>query len=817
MADRKLSLLAYEIIPEEININYYKTYFPIEWYDSLIDIYKKIKARDKVTLPSISLNNALESLPLSISMIGKLIKREEIINKAWIISNEKLNSEILLRVIKSWISIEFINNTEIEDEFKNKIIEIVESFKVNDIRIVEEYLNLSDTKAFENGTANPNGDIYTILGCYMAKKISENQIPIKIGEDSLYFMKNKNSLISYPPKEYKGSYYSIYTSFTVKTIACYKSPIILIDSGIKRWANGPKANLLGWEINTGAFIKYNNDLLGSGRKGVSFGKEIIVRDKQEKKFKWANNVKEILEDTTLVYLPDIENVLENSAEYLNLNKEYSILISYNNYAKFNHPVKKGLSMMEQYQIYESIKNKFSFLKPVADNNYRKINGKIMSCEIKSKIKFPRYLDEIAINNKELIIEIMYINRSTPQKILDNFLLLINEFEIDGTFSDCDEVVIKYNNLTIKFKAIFSQGLTEQMDDFNLRVKEVEELMKPYKNQVLTLVEIKDKDYYKKKKDPKFAIRKGLYRCNRLNQFIISENINNKKEDVVKSIIKSSFLDLFRQFEVITGGISVKGLKGIPQDLEIVGFNLLSTNKSEKFDTLSLPVAVSMSVGKKEIYVKTPIFDDWMRYKDAILKLGSLNYNDKSKKYSKDEIKMFFTEILNDIKDENSLVIVDTSNRLNSVLQDFQDRNIKINKINNHFKNIRFIRVKSNIDVPNAVGLNDNGEAYYTSGVSEILDNIYYSLEGKTTTYTGIWQADRKYINPGKEFKIPGTLEIVTAKLNEEDNKDSFVYLVNSLRNMNITFDEWTSVPLVNHLAKSFQEVLEVRDVEVKEE
>lgn len=38
-----------------------------------------------------------------------------------------------------------------------------------------------------------------------------------------------------------------------------------------------------------------------------------------------------------------------------------------------------------------------------------------------------------------------------------------------------------------------------------------------------------------------------------------------------------------------------------------------------------------------------------------------------------------------------------------------------------------------------------------------------------------------------------------------------------LRQLNITYDEFSSVPMVNHLAKSLQDVLVVKDTELKEE
>ena len=365
-------------------------------------------------------------------------------------------------------------------------------------------------------------------------------------------------------------------------------------------------------------------------------------------------------------------------------------------------------------------------------------------------------------------------------------------------------------------------IVEPMKDFNSKVREVSKLLPASKNKNITIVEIYDKNHYKNG-DPKFAIRKALYQNNRVNQFISYENIklledeNSKKLEIAKkkveSIVENVLLELFRQLGVMYSDITLKGLKGVPDDLEIIGFNLLSTNYNKKYDTLSFPVAVSIRSGEKEIYVKTPI-NDWMEYSEAILFLGKNNGNQK--KYEADEINIFFRDILNDANDSDSLVLVDTSNRLNSILKDFQDKELQINKVYTEYNNIRLIRVKNNLDVPACVGVNESDDAYFLSGLKKITDNVFYSTQGKTTTYKGIRSDAIKLKTLSKEFKIPSVLEIVPVKVNKDDDIESFAYFVHMLRQLNITYDDYSAVPMVNHLAKSFQEVLLIKDVDEEE-
>ena len=83
--------------------------------------------------------------------------------------------------------------------------------------------------------------------------------------------------------------------------------------------------------------------------------------------------------------------------------------------------------------------------------------------------------------------------------------------------------IKFNGLKINMKAIMAGDLIEPMEDINSKVNEVIKFLPVNKNLTITIVEMYNKNKYKNK-DPKFAIRKGLYKTNRFNQFINTDNI-----------------------------------------------------------------------------------------------------------------------------------------------------------------------------------------------------------------------------------------------------------------------------------------------------
>lgn len=821
MANRELRILASEIVPCDEKIKYYSIDFPKSWFEKLSDIYKVIKCRDKVTLPVNSLKESLEALPLGIIEVNPLYYSDKKYYKPWIMATDAIDSEVILKVVKSWCSIEFITKEDIEEDLIEKVSGILDEFKSEDIIINEKYLDLSETNVYENGTANPNSVIYSVLSNYIAQTIAENQENLVIGDEAFSFVRYKNKLISVPVKEYKNCYYSINITFTVKTIVGYSKPILLIDTGISRWANGKFAENIGWKNKTRVLIRYNDDGTRGKFNGVTLGCDAIKRDFKEKKYKWADEVKEILEDATLAYLPELNEVIEKSTDYIGRNEKYTLFIAYNNdnNSKFNHSVKKGMSMEEKYQVFKQITEKFKFLQPIVQNEFKTVSRRYSGSELNKGHSIKKYLDEIALKEKELNLEIVYINKNTPNIIVKQLLEEINREEYFIEFDDNKKLSFKYNGLNLNINSIMSGDIVEPMNDLNSKVREVSKLLPTSKNNSITIVEIYDKNYYKSG-DPKFAIRKALYQTDRVNQFISYENIklleeeNPKKleqaKEKVQSIVENVLLELFRQLGVMYSDITLKGLKGVPDNFEIIGFNLLSTNYNKKYDTLSFPVAVSIRTGEKEIYVKTPV-NDWMEYSEAILFLGK--NNDKQKKYEEFEINKFFRTILNDANESDSLVLVDTSNRLNSILKDFQDKELQINKEYTEYNNVRLIRVKSNLDVPACVGVNSDDNAYFLSGLKKITDNVFYSIQGKTTTYKGIRSDEVKLKVLNKEFKIPSALEIVPIKLNENDDIESFVYFVHMLRQLNITYDEYSSVPMVNHLAKSFQEVLLIKDLE----
>ena len=118
MANRELRILASEIVPCDEKIKYYSIDFPKSWFEKLSDIYKVIKCRDKVTLPVNSLKESLEALPLGIIEVNPIYYSDKKYYKPWIMATDDIDSEVILNVVKSWCSIEFITKEDIFNAHK---------------------------------------------------------------------------------------------------------------------------------------------------------------------------------------------------------------------------------------------------------------------------------------------------------------------------------------------------------------------------------------------------------------------------------------------------------------------------------------------------------------------------------------------------------------------------------------------------------------------------------------------------------------------------------------------------------------------------
>lgn len=810
---RELQLLTWKVNPLEEQIKYYTVSFPEGWYKRLYGWYQRIQETAKVNLPTRSLNLALQALPISLMEVKNFYKDK----LEWLKFLRPVEKSVIYEIFKAWFLIEFINHDKVTEELKNELINGIGEFKLEDLEVHEEILELTQFEELENGTTSVPSMSYAILPRYMMTYIAEEKLSIMINGKEYYFLKaagvEGDELISYPVQGKNGNYYSIGISFKLVTVPGINRPLLNLNTQVKKWANGKYVNTISRAGNTTVFIKYNKEKQEFYEIGSTLGRDQIRYDYKKESFVWCQNTKSILEHAQMTYLPEVNEVLKASEVYLQEDKDYTLFIAYNKDNVYDHDVKSGITMPEKNEIFNEISKHFNFISPIRKTDLTRIKRTLRENVLgqgKNK-EIGNYLKATSELFKEVTIEMLWLREEIPQKIKR---WLRKNTQDDENVKWCeDESTFEYGELKINLVDQYSQDLTTKMENYKQRVEDVKNYVSDAKGVVMSIVEIPAKDAtdYKEGGDPKAAIRRGLYKCKRVNQFI------NLETEVNDAIIENILRELFRQLGVCIALPSTTGLKGIPEKLDIVGFTLLSSNQIQNKVALEVPVAISVSTYDREIRVKTPFSNEWQSYYEAILELGSREYQkydkkQKDRQLSKVQLNTFFTQILNEIKEENALVLVDVSNRMNTLLPDFQNNNLMISKTNSEYKKLRLIRVKSNPEIPDYVGVAEKvGEIEdFLSGVWGITEDIFYSIEPKALTFTTVNSSKPKLDYPRKFVKYPKMLEIIPVKLLEEDDKGDFVWFTHRLRGMNSMYEDYTKMPFVIHLGEKLKEVLEIK-------
>lgn len=808
---RDLKVLAWKVKPLQEPIIYYSVVFPKKWYDLLYGWYQKIHQRGDVKLPTSSLNEAIYALPVTVIEAKNFYKDRW----DWLKLLRPIDTTIIFEVFKSWIAIEFIGHNKITEELKREFTDSLSNFQLQDLEVVEEILDLREFNQFDNGTIDIPPMSYSILPNYMMTYIAEEKVPIMINGKAYYFLKasdqNANELIAYPVQGSDGNYYSLGVSFKLITLPDSGYPVMKLITKVKRWTNGKYIDKVSRKGNTTVFIKYNHKEEGLVDIGSTLGIEHLKYDHSKEKFIWCENTKEILENTNMVYLPEIENVFNESERYLTEDNRYTLLVTHNKDNYYDHSVKAGITMSEKNKIFNEVSKLFEFIVPIEKDELRPIKCRL-SKDILGKAQEKTLTNYLKVASKqftEINLEILWLREEVPHLFIDWFKRSLEDENQVKWYND--DTTFEYNGLKVNILSKYSEDLTTKMTNYEEKISAVKDCLTDATGVVITVVEVLDKKNteYANGGDPKFAIRKGLYQCDRVNQFL---NVVTKLSD---AIIENVIRELFRQLGIYIALPQTTGLKGMPQQLDIVGFTLLSSNKSQYKDALEVPIAISTSTYDGEIRVKTPFSGGWISYYEAVLQFGKMKYQkydkrQKDRALSKDKLNSFFIEILNELKDMDALVIVDVSNRMNTLLPTFQNKNIIIQGTNTEYKKLRLIRVKANQENPEYVGEQDGVQEDFLTGVWGLTDNVFYSVEKKGLTFKKVNSKLPKLDYPRFVVKYPRMLEIVPVKLLEEDNKDEYVYFTHKMRGMNSMYEDYTKMPFVIHLGEKLKEVLEIK-------
>ena len=496
---RDLKVLAWKIEGMQEKIPYYSLEFPKEWYEKLYSWYQKILGRPQVTLPLINLNAALQALPISIIDIKSKVW---IGHYDWLTFSKPVDKEIIFEIIKSWFTIQFINHEKVNSEFRQEMIEAFNKFTSDELKIKKQELDLSNYKQMKNGTTDIPGVSYSLLPSYIMAYIATEKVSISLsGKQYFFYMAynadNKKELISYPVEGSEGKYYSLGISFRLVNLPGVREPILKLIIKVKRWANGKYAETIDRKCRTTVFVKYNDLQDNLYEQGTTLGVEKIKYSYNESRFIWDLKTKEILENAKLVYLPEMQGILEESERYLKEEGNYTLLIAYNKDNRYDHSVKSGITMSEKNSIFNQVNELFSFLAPIEKENL----SRITTCRLKGNIlgegKNKELINYLQVANRqfsEINIEILWQRENTPKMIIDWFKSSLKDKESITWLEDEDgNTSFIFEKLSVNFISIYTSDLVAPIEVYKDKVESVKQYISKKEENVLSIVEILSKD------------------------------------------------------------------------------------------------------------------------------------------------------------------------------------------------------------------------------------------------------------------------------------------------------------------------------------
>lgn len=813
-------LIPMVLAPDE-NSNIEATIFtlslPEVWKKELNNLYRKVRSDiSKVTIPIESLNAAASGLFFEIVETQRYAFKE---NNSWITASREIDINKIYELLLTWYRVEYIEEAS-GKELKRELREKIRFFNKEDLKWKQKILKFNKFIEFENGTVNLEGDYFNAIPDYMCRVIANSKKVLTVGDKEFRFRKCKNEIISWPPEEYKGNYFSLYINIVVKTQPFCNKPLIFITPGVRRWAVGHNVFHMPKNEAASVYISYK-PYWNEEDTIYDMTIERIEYDKNVKKVIWIDKVQKIMNSFNIGFqLPDVDRLKEEAERYLKGFNELSCAIVYSNKYDSRHLVNTGVGMIDRRDLFLQIAKIFSFLHRydeiynIVDVNKSIDNNGLSERDIEKNIGQPLRKSLAKVVGNEITIEILYREKSMKDKLVESIekIFGFSKDNMEGNSYISEELKL---NVLQKPLGVIGEKLTKQ-NSYNERIAQVQSILGKTKAITGTLVEL-PKNEWEEKEDPKSAIRKGLYCSGRVNQFITpiveSKDVNSNIEHRADNAV----LDLLRQFGYMPSKLNFKRLKTLPSELNIYGVWIKRKNKGSNFKKIFLPMIIKVSTYNNEIYVKSPISDGWKTYREAILEIGS-NSTDKNFKsaLSQEEVNSFVSRFLNEIEEQDSLVIFERYKLRNS-LKVLQDKKISKNtfftsegniKHLKDYPNLRFIGVKSGEEVPSYYAENSDGNVGFASGVKRVNKEIYYSISQKGTVLKGVNAKASRIEKPIANLKAPEILEIIPFFLQENDNAEDYVYAVHAMRRMNPTYGDETILPMPLHLAKKLGEVLE---------
>jgi hypothetical protein len=818
------------LIDEDHNkkLNYYSIPFPERWESKLGCIYNRhSKYSNKKYLPIKSLNEVLAAkYPEIISFNSGKNKKY-----SWLLSKKKIDvDELFYNYISTWILKSFSKKAS-----KKELLELIKTFSSDDLKWQEKEVKLLSDSVNSNGTYNPNFDYYKLIPDYFIDRLKNKTL--KINGMNFKFKKAGEELISWPPEkvEFKNheEFYSFALKIEPKTLPHFDKPVIQINPSFKRWVSLPiqyenDNSNLKWYSNATVYFEAN--------KFDNKRSDLIKTELRNQKYyhKWKNYHIDILKELHFENkIPDLNDLLETPVKFLKADKNIAAVALSTNFINLSsYLVKDGISLKDNSDFFEEVLKE---LPELVDFNEKyeieqiNINGKKHNDLYDTRKKRDKSKRRKLIKNQlgsPLRWEIIYENEDIKNRLINEILDILElDKNTNGDLYTSPELEVEI--ITRKEGKILAPLCNEEETKksykkaFNKRVTEIQEKFDKEDITTLSLIELRNvggEKGFKKAKDPKKAIRKGLTQRNRLSQFITPLK-DDEKEVTKKNRINSAVWDLLRQSGYVHSMPKVtlqKKSKTTPDALNLFGFYLI--NKRRKYsDDIRFPIVVSAKTDSYEIKVKYPgSNNEWKCYSNALLDIAN-NTNGSGYYLNDEKINNFLFKVFNKeiIYTKNPVLIADSSN-MGSVWKWINNYMISKETINfgrthkkrmDEINDLRIIRVNSEHD-PKWFGdaLNEN-KIDYTTGIFKFNKNRFWIIPPKTQTLRKYIQSESKLDFINKPYKKARLLDVYPVRLLNGDKNEEWVKIIYLLKSISTHYDYQTKLPAPLHHASKIEEYI----------
>lgn len=800
--DLRLLPLALEVNETEIRqIQVYHLDMPIRWVEFIKQFRKDDSNPYKLTIPINKLAAKLQSLFPEIVWMNNQVHFKS--GGTWIISAVPIPIEMLITLCMSWF-----------EEMKSKS-------KLN-IQPPEEPLAKElEWKNLQSGDVLSRDNEYQMIPALLAhqfckspKRLTEELTTDLPQELNFYqvHVDGKAECMSERISTKKGDYAYV-IRIRMKTRATQADQhMIMLSFGIRRFISQSyiKSNdcFVDGETKSSMLVSMDNPFLRKkGLNSRSYAKIRFQRKGNQAPFtNWIEGSDSIFWDVLWGQSIHSDSILENPTQYLEADSPIQVHVVYNCLFKHAKVPGAGIGFPEKEALFRLFCEEFNNWKPLKELP-----------EVKRRAEKKPGLTSLPLfysrNSKNLTIEVFGSSNLFEQ--LEEVLVStmgakkesISIKEADGCFRlNCNnDIQIR---LVHKVSDLMGSLDIETYRDqaFEQRVKKIENELAndtPKVDTVVSLVEIYPRNYYKPEDaDPKSAIREGLRRTGRINQFVHPQTDADSTE--FHHRVSSALLDLLSDT-----GIIGRNVVKIPKEINVLGFDIVevkkrNSNYKNSYDNVYIPVFTKFRNGA--LYLRGWGMNSWLSLHDALLSADQF-------KGWKNKNEQLVIQLLEEVLTDEVIDDVETYILLNAELRRDFLKSLRNGQIQLDQNPLLFSRIQ---DIPgiNVIRINATDEvpAYifaprsYASGVFKDEKGLYYGVGRKMNTLQ-IKKTKTKYAYPNEFFRQPSNTEYLPLGFKDEEARDRAALLIQDLRDVGITFDTHTAQPYPFHMLRSLKKYM----------